>query len=243
MPDILTMFGKRKPAPKPPSPPEEGRMHDGYLPLRKIVPIKPLLWACAWHLGEARRRSNRNRAAHRDRGRSLNQQGDTLGAFGELFAFFSALKHKRTDIVSHMRRHLYHPGGGAQTADTVDIPGIDIKTFGCEAHKSRIATNAQSHRHLKGKLDFYYFVLAPLWGREAIVSDLVPWQDVSDWEEYPLGTYDDPSYNIGLDAFRQLYCPGASLFGMRANCYGPADISTHKGKARQLLFSQIPTLR
>jgi hypothetical protein len=241
MPNLLTMFSKEKP--KTPPPPEEGQLHNGYLPLREIVEIKPLLWTCAQYLGDARRRSNQNRAKNRDRGKALNQQGDTLGALGELFVFFSALKHKQEDIVQYMREHLYHPGGGAQTTDTVDTPDIDIKTFGCEAHKSRIAINALSHCHLKGKLKHYYFVLSPLWGRDAVVSNLVPWEEVNDWDKYPLSMYDDPSFNIGLNTFMTRYCPQASLFGMRANCYEPADIDTHKSQAQRLLLSQVPTLR
>lgn len=243
MPNILTMFSREKLPPKIKTPEPPRVLQSGYLPVRRLLPISPLLWACAWHLGEARRHSNRNRAKHRDRGADLNQQGDTLGAFGELLVFFSAARHKQDAVTAYMRKHLYHPGGGSKTADTVDLPGIDVKSFGCEAHKSRIATNAQSHRHLKGQLDYYLFVLAPLWGKEALTSELIPWEEVSTWAEYPLGTYGDPSFNIHIDTFCQRYCPEASLFGLRANCYEEIEVKQNHNKARRLLASQIPTLR
>jgi hypothetical protein len=235
------MFGPDKGTP-PPSVPKELPLGEGYLPQKQEVSMSPRLWACAWWLALARTNSNKGRAQNRNRGKNLNIQGDWLGAIGELFVYFQALKARRQDVFRHMEKHLFNPRGGRAVSGVLDAPGIDVKSFGCDPHKRYIATNAHSHRAQRKELSHYYFVLVPFLGHQGLVSRLVPWEDISSWEEKCLG-YGDPSYNLEIPEFLSRYCSSSDLSKLRKNTHKKKEIKLHLKKAKEIMTQRLPSLR
>lgn len=135
---------------------------------------------------------------------------------------------------------MFHPGGGSATSQVLDLPRADVKAFPCEEHKRYIAVNSTSHEKVRGKLDFYWFVLAPLFNRKVVVSELVPWSQVSSWEVFTLGTYGDPSHNKSLHQFLKEHTPG-SLPPLEP--FPKSEIATVKRKAADFLKSHFSTIR
>lgn len=214
-----------------------------FLPRNKFQRALPLLWAASSILAELRTSSNRRRLSHRDRGGDLNQRGDLVGAFGELYVFFSALKHEKQEVIAHMRGTIYSPHGGAGLSSTSDAPKLDVKSFDFGESKKFLAINSQKHRSLSGEIEDYYFVFAPPLSREIFLPSLVPWGAVQKWTEFSLGDYSDPSRNLDLGSFREVYAPDLDIARLRNPLfYEMSEIEVLLKKAKELLCFNFPTI-
>ena len=204
-------------------------------------------WAFAAMMGEARRRTNeKSRAANRDRGRDRNIAGDLMGSLGELIALEHYQSQMSPDDVATIRQHMIVNGSG-RTVKGADIEvankRIDVKTFDCAPNKRFFAINSQKHKQLKGSCDGYLALLAPKYGRKALLVDVLPFDDVSNWQCKPLGPYGDPSYNCQLREFLKQYTVhGAYQRILSAGHFSKDDIRSEimSMGTRQSFFDQFP---
>ena len=118
--------------------------------------------------------------------------------------------------VEQARRQLFHLGGGTRASgadvEFIDdegqgLVGIDVKTFDCEPNKGYFAINSNKHRQLVGRCSFYACFCLPPLGQQALLVDLVPYADVSTWDERTLRPGGTPSRNCPIRVFLQQYAP------------------------------------
>lgn len=191
--------------------------------------LTPRHWAFAAMMGEARRRTNESsRAASRDRGRERNIAGDLMGSLGELVALEYYQNQISPEAAMTIRQHMLVNGSG-RTVKGADLEvmdkRIDVKTFDCAPNKRFFAINSSKHEQLKGACDGYLALLAPKYGRKALLVDILPFEDVSKWPRKPLGSYNDPSYNCQLRDFLKKYTVhGAYQRVLSAGAYSKPEI-------------------
>lgn len=194
-----------------------------FLPRDRFLKVRPLLWSSAWQLAKLRTRSNGGRLSHRDRGKILNLRGDLVGAFGELLVYFYACENGVGDVVQYMKKTLFNPGGGGKLSSAGDAPGLDVKGFDFSPRKDFVAVNAEKHQKLKGEIRHYFFVFSPPLSEEVYTSSLIPWEEVSNWAEFSLGSYSDPSLNLDVKSFCRRYTPDLDTDRLRRSKF-PAEL-------------------
>ncbi len=136
-----------------------------------------------------------------------NLSGHIMGAFSEVLLFQIAVASGQIEAVEHMRSHMFRKDGGG-SVDEVDliIEGIriDAKTFDISAPKRFCAINARKHKELEGNCEQYFVTLTRPYSRSAIVGH-IPFEEVSEWDEFSLGEYGDPSRNLSFEDFENKY--------------------------------------
>ena len=201
-------------------------------------------WAYALLLGGARQRSNAERADTSDRGEIGNQEVDLHGALGELLLLRIVRDLPQSQDAEHyMLAHLFVETGGRglKGADLVftdnSTPvGVDVKTFDCSPWKRYFAINYDKHAALgeDNTCIGYMGLICPRFGRDACITRLIPYSDVSTWRYWSLkgdgeGTI---SRNLPIDAAMRAYAvPTYSLAASRRAVYPEQEV---RGLARQV---------
>lgn len=177
------------------------------------VSISEERWAEALILGQARTRTNLNRADSSNRGDEGNAAVDLHGALGELLLLKLARDHGDKDATRYMIKHMLVLGGGKDVTgpdlvlqDSEKSCGIDVKTFDCSPWKRLFAINAAKHDELrKYNTEGYFCLLTPRFGKRGVVSKLVPYNDVSDWQCKLLRPDGSLSRNLPIADFEMRY--------------------------------------
>ena len=89
----------------------------------------------------------------------------------------------------------------------VDGNRLDIKSFDCAPNKKFFAINKRKHRALAGKCDHYLCMLVLPFGKHAVLTNLVKWSSVSEWEERDFINSGNPALILPIDKFRKEYLP------------------------------------
>lgn len=176
------------------------------------TPVHPNYWASAILLGNARLLTNSKRKANRERGDDRFLV-DVMGAFGEFWFYCFCLRTFPNLAHSQNKKALFNPDGGSSAigADSNIITEnqnilIDIKTQDLDPKKKLFAINAEKHAKLNQKCHYYFAVIAQPYGNYTITSQLIPYTNISKWEERKLNAgYGDPSRNLSLRTFFKEY--------------------------------------
>lgn len=214
---------------------------------RCVVDVPPSLWACAEIIAKARKKSNEStRLSRQDRGSLKNFKGDLAGSFGELMVYNQALKTKSRVSVRHMRKNMFDPRGGGRkkSVDLVlpDNSRVDVKTFDCDPRKRYFAINVKGHQKLKDFVDYYYGVLSPLYGKSALLTDMIPYHDVVSWPTISLGKYGDPSYVLDLEELCSKYA-GAVYHQLCLDKHTGDDIISQRESVSEKMLLHFPSLK
>lgn len=212
-----------------------------------IFDLTPKHWAIAAMLGEARRRTNeKTRHKSRDRGHDKNVLGDMMGALGEIVALEYYRDQMTQEAINMTRQHMLVSGSG-RTVKGADLitsrQRLDVKTFDCAPNKRFFAINAAKHQQLSGECDGYFALLAPRYGRQALLIDILPYEAVSNWACKPLGSYGDPSYNCPLQALLASFAGHNEYQNtLNAGCYERSEIGFEMAntKTRQDFVNDFP---
>ena len=220
--------------------------------LERKIDIHLDLWAGALLLGQARTGSNKDRAESSDRGEVGNQEVDLHGAMAELL-LLSFVKNIDEDAKSHMLAHLFNANGGGtvkgpdlQFHDGDCTISIDVKSHDLALKKIRFAINKSKHIDLGGQCDYYFCVLAPPWGQQAFLTQVVPYGDVTAWDAYALKKGKAPSYNLLLESFIPKYGPTCNLSELRKSPRYPIEKVRERAFSRSFLmhfFDRFPGTR
>lgn len=178
----------------------------------RYVNISPESWAKALLLGSARVATNSNRSSRADRGED-NHTVDLLGTLGELLLLhFVHRLPEHEAAVRYMNEHLFEPDGGRgvvgadlEFVENGKNQGIDVKTFDCQPNKRFFAINSAKHEKLARCCTAYMGLIAPAYGHRGIVAKLVPYNDVSSWPVRSLRIGGNPSQNLKIGKFFNLY--------------------------------------
>ena len=179
--------------------------------LSRKLNVPPRLWTYAMLVGDARRRSNDGR--RRDIGftKGMHQYVDLIGAFAEVFVYHAFLTMGGSEeLLSALRQNIFDPRGGTATSDVdlvVDGNRLDIKSFDCAPNKKFFAINKRKHHALAGKCDHYLCMLVPPFGKHAVLTNLVKWSSVSEWEERDFINSGNPALILPIEKFREQYLP------------------------------------
>lgn len=227
----------------------------------ECVPV--IRWAMATLLGDARRQTNEDgRHQRRNRGSAKNVLNDLYGAVAELSLYAKIAWPSSKLVHEHERQYLsnqlYNPCGGRLThgpdlellhllpeeggfaAAEIGI-GIDVKSFDCAPNKRYFAINVAKHKQLQGVCDFYFGMIVPPLGKTAVISQVVPYQEVSKWKEFDLGKRGDPSFNLRIEEFIKRHAPAAKLEDLASDRYTFAELasSAQEEKTQKALISAV----
>jgi hypothetical protein len=193
-------------------------------------------WAYAALLGGARTLTNQDRAESSDREQIGNAKVDLYGALGELvlYGLVRELPDSR-DALAYMRGHLFSARGGrgVKGADLVFrnrgvSAGVDVKTFDCSPYKRYFAINYAKHVELgkHGICVGYMGLVCPKFGRNACVTRLIPYGDVSVWERRNLRkTGGSISCNLPIGtAMREYALPSYSFADNRSDLHSEGEV-------------------
>jgi len=179
--------------------------------LARKLNVPPRLWAYAMLVGDARGRSNDGRRNKIGFNKKLGQHTDLIGAFSEVFIYHAFLTMGGSEeLLSALRQNMFDPRGGTATSDVdlvVDGNRLDIKSFDCAPNKKFFAINKRKHRALAGKCDHYLCMLVLPFGKHAVLTNLVKWSSVSEWEERDFINSGNPALILPIDEFRKEYLP------------------------------------